>query len=131
MASFHMRIKSGRRGTAAEHAKYIARTGKYGRVEGKDDLIALEHGSWNTQRLESIVRYISKEVEVALELAEQLRFVRIERTGDYRIIAALAFAYSRTPAIDCMLLSTRQQPMIAIAGGNPVNRSNWAIKLIR
>lgn len=43
MASFHMSIKSGKKGQATEHAAYIARIGKHGR--GKEDLLAIEHGN--------------------------------------------------------------------------------------
>jgi hypothetical protein len=42
MASFHHRIKSGKRGSAAEHATYITRQGKY---SNREDLVFTEHGN--------------------------------------------------------------------------------------
>ncbi|MCO5399753.1 MobA/MobL family protein [Ralstonia soli] len=42
MASFHHCIKSGKKGTAANHAAYIARQGKYGQ---REDLISTGHGN--------------------------------------------------------------------------------------
>lgn len=45
MASFHLSIKSGKRGSAAEHAAYIGRSGKYGKKNQEEDLLALEHGN--------------------------------------------------------------------------------------
>lgn len=48
MASFHICIKSGKRGNAAEHAAYIARLGKHAKKEGKNDLVAAEHGNLPT-----------------------------------------------------------------------------------
>lgn len=45
MATYHFSIKSGRKGTAHEHANYIARNGKHGKNEKKEDLIALWHGN--------------------------------------------------------------------------------------
>lgn len=42
MATFHFEIKSGRKGTAGDHANYIARKGFYGR---REDLIHAEHGN--------------------------------------------------------------------------------------
>jgi hypothetical protein len=45
MASFHLSIKSGKRGKASEHAAYIAREGKYGKEEKKEDLVVVEHGN--------------------------------------------------------------------------------------
>lgn len=45
MASYHLSIKSGKRGKASNHAAYIAREGKHGRAEKKEDLIATEHGN--------------------------------------------------------------------------------------
>jgi len=45
MASYHFSIKSGRRGKASSHAAYIAREGKHGRAEKKEDLIATEYGN--------------------------------------------------------------------------------------
>ena len=45
MASFHLCVKAGKRGSAAEHAAYIGREGKYG-SDGKDiDLVATEFGN--------------------------------------------------------------------------------------
>lgn len=43
MASFHHRIKSGKKGSAAEHSAYIARIGRY--EKRRDDLIAAGHGN--------------------------------------------------------------------------------------
>lgn len=45
MASYHLSIKSGKRGKASSHAAYIAREGKHGRSEKREDLIATEHGN--------------------------------------------------------------------------------------
>lgn len=45
MASFHISIKSGKRGNAAEHAAYIARVGKHLKKGEKSDLVATEHGN--------------------------------------------------------------------------------------
>lgn len=42
MASFHHRIKSGKKGTAKDHIDYIARQGKYA---NRDDLIHVESGN--------------------------------------------------------------------------------------
>ena len=42
MASYHLSIKSGKPGTAANHAAYIARQGKHGSNGKRDDLIATE-----------------------------------------------------------------------------------------
>ncbi len=43
MASFHMNIKNGKKGTAAIHADYISRQGNQN--QDKQDLVALEHGN--------------------------------------------------------------------------------------
>lgn len=48
MASFHICIKSGKRGDAAEHAAYIARVGKHLKKGEKSDLVAVEHGNMPT-----------------------------------------------------------------------------------
>lgn len=45
MASYHLSVKSGKRGKAENHAAYIAREGKYGRNNRQHDLIAKEHGN--------------------------------------------------------------------------------------
>ncbi len=45
MASYHLSVKSGKRGKAANHASYIAREGKHGSGERKADLVAVEHGN--------------------------------------------------------------------------------------
>lgn len=42
MASFHHSIKSGKKGTAANHAAYITRQGKHSQ---RDDLVATGHGN--------------------------------------------------------------------------------------
>jgi len=42
MASFHQRLKSGKKGSAADHAAYITRQGKY---SGREDLVFEEHGN--------------------------------------------------------------------------------------
>jgi hypothetical protein len=45
MASYHLSVKSGKRGKAANHAAYIAREDKHGKGDRKLDLIAVEHGN--------------------------------------------------------------------------------------
>jgi len=45
MASFHHRIKSGAKGSAAEHARYISREGKYG---NREDLVGTGYGNMPT-----------------------------------------------------------------------------------
>ncbi|WP_295763836.1 MobA/MobL family protein [Undibacterium sp.] len=45
MASFHLSIKSGKKGSAANHAAYIAREGKHGKDGKQSDLIATAHGN--------------------------------------------------------------------------------------
>ena len=45
MASFHYTIKSGKKGTAADHAAYITRQGKYGQ---RDDLVSASYGNMPT-----------------------------------------------------------------------------------
>jgi hypothetical protein len=45
MASYHLCIKSGRKGNAANHATYIAREGKNGNHVKRSDLIATDHGN--------------------------------------------------------------------------------------
>lgn len=45
MASFHLSIKSGKKGTAKEHANYIARLGSHNK---RGDLIAAGHGNLPT-----------------------------------------------------------------------------------
>jgi hypothetical protein len=45
MASYHLSVKSGKRGKAENHAAYIAREGKYGKNNRQHDLIAKEHGN--------------------------------------------------------------------------------------
>jgi len=45
LASYHLSIKSGKKGKASEHANYIAREGKHGKDDKKKDLIAVEHGN--------------------------------------------------------------------------------------
>lgn len=45
MASYHLSIKSGKKGQATEHAAYIARAGKHGKNGKGEDLLALEHGN--------------------------------------------------------------------------------------
>ncbi|WP_144161567.1 MobA/MobL family protein [Paraburkholderia sp. BCC1885] len=42
MASFHHTVKSGKKGTAADHAAYIARQGKHSK---REDLVYAEHGN--------------------------------------------------------------------------------------
>ncbi|WP_372382384.1 MobA/MobL family protein [Xanthomonas sp. NCPPB 1068] len=42
MASFHHRVKSGKKGTATEHATYIARQGKH---RHREDLVCAGHGN--------------------------------------------------------------------------------------
>lgn len=45
MASYHLSVKSGKRGKAVNHAAYIAREGKHGQDDNKSDLIATSHGN--------------------------------------------------------------------------------------
>jgi hypothetical protein len=45
MASFHFTIKSGKKGSAEEHAAYITRAGKYGKGDKAEDLVATGHGN--------------------------------------------------------------------------------------
>lgn len=45
MASYHLSIKSGKKGQATEHAAYIARIGKHSKNGKGEDLLALEHGN--------------------------------------------------------------------------------------
>jgi hypothetical protein len=45
MASYHLSVKTGKRGSAASHAAYIAREGKFGRNLVEPDLVALEFGN--------------------------------------------------------------------------------------
>lgn len=45
MASYHLTIKSGKKGQATEHAAYIARARKYSKNGKGEDLLALEHGN--------------------------------------------------------------------------------------
>lgn len=45
MASYHLSIKSGKKGQATEHAAYIARAGKHGKNGKGEDLLALDHGN--------------------------------------------------------------------------------------
>lgn len=90
MATYHLSIKSGKRGKASEHAAYIAREGKHSKSE---DLLAKEHGNlpdwanndpiyfWKTaDKNERVNGAAYREFEVALPLeltAEQnLRLVQ-------------------------------------------------------
>lgn len=45
MASFHLSIKNGKKGKAANHSAYIARQGKYGRDGRGEDLLLRQHGN--------------------------------------------------------------------------------------
>ena len=45
MATYHLSIKSGKRGSAATHSAYIARQGKYGKGKKPEDLVAESHGN--------------------------------------------------------------------------------------
>lgn len=45
MASYHFSVKTGKKGTAANHANYISRQGKYKRDEEASDLVAVSHGN--------------------------------------------------------------------------------------
>lgn len=45
MASYHFKIKSGKKGTAATHASYIAREGKHGSGQKEHDLVCKGHGN--------------------------------------------------------------------------------------
>jgi hypothetical protein len=45
MASFHLSVKTGKRGSAASHAAYISREGKFGKNLQEPDLVAMEFGN--------------------------------------------------------------------------------------
>jgi len=45
MASFHLSIKNGKKGSAASHSAYIAREGKFGRNGKGEDLQMRQHGN--------------------------------------------------------------------------------------
>jgi hypothetical protein len=45
MSSYHCSIKSGKRGSAADHAAYIAREGKHGRGDKVNDLVSSDFGN--------------------------------------------------------------------------------------
>jgi hypothetical protein len=45
MSTYHLSIKSGKKGTAANHAAYIAREGKHGKDEKGHDLVATGYGN--------------------------------------------------------------------------------------
>lgn len=45
MATYHLSIKSGKRGKAVEHSAYIAREGKHGKGDKKNDLVETWHGN--------------------------------------------------------------------------------------
>jgi hypothetical protein len=45
MASYHLSVKTGKRGSAANHAAYIAREGKFGKNLQEPDLVAMEYGN--------------------------------------------------------------------------------------
>lgn len=45
MASYHLSIKSGKKGKAANHAAYIAREGKHGKNDETQDLVFRAHGN--------------------------------------------------------------------------------------
>lgn len=45
MASFHLQLKSGRKGSASDHANYIARDGSHRK---REDLVATDHGNLPT-----------------------------------------------------------------------------------
>jgi hypothetical protein len=48
MATFHLKIKSGSKGAAANHGAYIGRTGRYAKEELRGHLIAAGHGNLPT-----------------------------------------------------------------------------------
>ena len=45
MAIFHMSVKTGKKGSATNHAQYIARQGRYGQDETESDLVMTAHGN--------------------------------------------------------------------------------------
>ncbi|WP_420997423.1 MobA/MobL family protein [Cupriavidus sp. 30B13] len=45
MATYHLSLKSGKKGKAADHAAYISRTGKFSKAEGRSDLIQSGYGN--------------------------------------------------------------------------------------
>lgn len=45
MASYHFSVKTGKRGSATNHAAYIAREGKHGKDDKINDLVAVQHGN--------------------------------------------------------------------------------------
>lgn len=45
MTTFHLSIKSGKKGTAAEHARYIAREGKHSKDDTHNDLVVTQYGN--------------------------------------------------------------------------------------
>ncbi len=45
MASYHLSIKSGKKGSAVNHSLYIAREGKHGNDDNQSDLVAKWHGN--------------------------------------------------------------------------------------
>lgn len=45
MASFHITIKTGKKGSGARHSSYIAREGQYAREDKASDLVATGHGN--------------------------------------------------------------------------------------
>lgn len=86
MASFHISVKSGKPGSAANHAAYIAREGKHGKNGGHYDLVTKEHGNlpewtdgdplkfWKTADVsERINGAVYREFEVALPMELPIR----------------------------------------------------------
>lgn len=45
MATFHFSIKSGKKGAAVEHSRYITREGKHSKGDEQNDLVVAKHGN--------------------------------------------------------------------------------------
>lgn len=94
MATYHLTIKNGRKGSATEHSQYITRSGKYETPEDESDLVATSFGNlpdWaNNQPLEfwkgadkherqNGAAYRELEVALPIELTEAQQKELVER----------------------------------------------------